>query len=266
MAMGRRREIEEQVEQLNRRIVELEGKLSEYQGKEKAIVEALTQAQTAAAQRVAEAENRAEEIIKAADAHKAVREEESARAVSDAQAQADAIIQEAQRTAEALLAQSDAELQAHAIRMKALNDNMALTAGQARESALAFAKLMDGTAIDQDELAFEGGRGLSALITPVETPAEYETPAELMHSIYEIQNRDIPASAQMDQGAPSEEAKPAPMPEEEPESGLKAQEEAPQAPEERVWTVDEVIKNAAEQEDAVPTVDFDSLLNEIIGG
>ena len=115
------------------------------------------------------------------------------------------------------------------------------------------------------------GRGLSALIQAQagKLPDSYETPQELMHGIYQLQGRDIPAAAEAERDAEPvepafpEEPAPAPVQEEKPEQ------KAADEPEERIWTVEEVMAKSGAfsskgKNEEVDDVDLDSLLDEII--
>jgi hypothetical protein len=146
------------------------------------------------------------------------------------------------------------------------------TAADARERARQFATAMEAFEQETPEL-LEESRGLSTLIGEREgkLPEEYDTPQELMHGIYQLQGRNLPPEA-----LEAKTEKPAAEPEQpavadEPES-LKtpepAKESAAEEPEERVWTVDEVIKKGAQPSGELSEeldVDLDSLLDEIIG-
>jgi hypothetical protein len=140
------------------------------------------------------------------------------------------------------------------------------TARHAKEQAEEFARSMETLADDTPEILVEG-RGLSALIQTHagKLPDSYETPQELMHGIYQLQGRDIPAAAETDRDA--EPVEPAFI--EEPASAQQQPEKAVDEPEERIWTVEEVMAKSGafsskEKSEESEDVDLDSLLDEII--
>lgn len=268
----KRRDMELQVEQLNAQVQALNKQVETYHAQEQAIVQALTQAQSSASLRVAEAEAQAQKIIQDAEAKKNLLASEADQMVQDATARAASIVEAAQAESARRLAQTEASVQDFEVRLRALNTSLNDAARQARIQAETFAKSLDTLKDETPEILAEG-KGLCALINTQtgKLPEEYKNPQELMHGIYQLQGREIPAETVISakEPAPEPQASEPQKPEPEPP--------APQQPdpvdeddEERVWTVDEVIgKGAADYPQSVADlsdedVDLDSLLDEII--
>ncbi len=257
--MIKRRDLEEQIERLNAKVEELTAQLEKYRSREQAIVQTLTDAQATANRRVEEAEERAKGIVFEAQKQREALLEENATLQQEANGKAAAIIEDAQAEAQRRLLQAEASVADYAARVAALNQALQATADQAREQAEAFAAAMEGKLSQPDEIVQEtGGKGLGALITqpPQDLPADYASPADLMHGIYQLQGRDIPKPAQEQ---PSQE-------EQHPTQALEQAASQPDEPqEERVWTVDEVMANTASADQQAPAADLDKLLEDIIG-
>jgi cell division septum initiation protein DivIVA len=288
MSKRRERELEEQIEQLNAQVQSLNKQIDSYRAQEKAIVQALTQAQNSAAkhveearagaaQTVADAEERAGSMLRDAQAQRDQLLQDAEAALQDARARATAIVEAAQAESARRLAQTEASVQDFEARLRSLNAVMRDTAADARERARQFAAAMEAFEQETPEL-LEESRGLSTLIGEREgkLPEEYDTPQELMHGIYQLQGRNLPPEAveekteepaaepEQPAAADETEAPETPEPAEEPAAEKPAAEE----PEERVWTVDEVIKKGAQPSVDLSEeldVDLDSLLDEIIG-
>lgn len=288
MSKKREREFEEQIEQLNEQVQSLNKQIDSYRAQEKAIVQALTQAQNSAAKHVEEAKASAAQTVTEAQAQadsllrntedqrdKIMRDAESA--LQDARARAAAIVEAAQAESARRLAQTEASVQDFEARLRALNAVMRDTAADARERARQFATAIEALDQDSPELLDES-RGLSTLIGEREgkLPEEYDTPQELMHGIYQLQGRSLPSEAA--EATEEETEEPAAMEPEKPSAADDAQTNeiskpvevpvASEPEEERVWTVDEVIKKGAQSSGELTEeldVDLDSLLDEIIG-
>ena len=287
MSKRRERELEEQIEQLNAQVQSLNKQIDSYRAQEKAIVQALTQAQNSAAkhveeatasaaQTVADAQERSGSMLRDAQARGEQIVQDAETALQDARSRAAAIIESAQAESARRLAQTEASVQDFESRLRALNAVMRDTAADAQERARQFAAAMEAFEQETPEL-LEESRGLSTLIGEREgkLPEEYDTPQELMHGIYQLQGRNLPSETTEEktekpaaEPAPPVDAdvvkqqemqKPAPEPMEKP---------AAEEPEERMWTVDEVIKKGAQPTGELSEeldVDLDSLLDEIIG-
>lgn len=239
--------LEEQLEQrgaeidsLNRRILELNALLDDYRGKEQAIAMALTEAQTTAARLVREARMQVSEIYDEADRKKAAAEEEATDITEAALEKAAKIVEDAEAEARRRVAEA-AEKAAECERASwSFRQELERAAEEARVQAERFQMYLSGRVPEAEETAMEG-RGLSALIKepPADLPEEYENPGELMHSIYKLQNRDIPV------------------------------EDAREAfDEERVWTVDEIVDGRREgesPEDVLTDGELDSIIDDVLG-
>ena len=247
--MRKTRLLAEQLEQrnaevdfLNRQISELNTLLDEYRSKEQAIAMALTEAQTTAARLVRDARVQVKEIYDEADRMKVIAEDEAASIVETAAEKAARIVEDAEAEARRRVAEA-AEKAAECERASAsFRQELERAAEEARVQAERFQMYLSGRVPEAEESAMEG-RGLSALIQdpPADLPEEYENPGDLMHSIYKLQNRDIPVDA--------------------------AEEETPEYDEERIWTVDEIMAAPCEggEEPALADADLDSIIDDVLG-
>jgi cell division septum initiation protein DivIVA len=290
--MSKRRELEQQVEQMDAQIVQLNAQIQSlnkqidaYRAQEQAIVQALTQAQNSASRHVEEAkagaskmieqaQEQADRTLKEAEAQKAQIISDAEAASEEAHARAAAIIEAAQAESARRLSQTEASVQDFQTRLNSLNSILQNTAEQARERAKEFSAAIDALHQESPEILQES-RGLSSLIEERagKLPVDYTTPQELMHSIYQLQGRELPLEETEEEEEPVNtepalqeivlENRTDEIPTEEP-----AVQAAPEEPEERVWTVDEIIKKGvqspAEMSEELD-VDLDSLLDEIIG-
>ena len=267
--MNRKRELEQQVADLQAQVQDLTKQMDGYRAQERAIVQALTDAQASASKRIAEGEAQAKKTVDEANAYKSQAEAQADALVQEATARAANIVEAAQAESSRRLAQTEASVQDFETRLQALNASLLETARQAKAQAEGFARSMEALTDNTPEI-LEEGRGLSALIQTHagKLPESYQTPQELMHGIYQLQGREIPVKEEPEET--EEPVEPA-FPEEKPQpaeaqSALKAEDE----PEERIWTVEEVMAKSGgftpakgkgqEPED----VDLDSLLDEII--
>ena len=289
--MSKRRELEQQVEQMDAQIVQLNAQIQSlnkqidaYRAQEQAIVQALTQAQNSASRHVDEAKaNAAKMIEQAQEQADRTRQEAEAQktqiicdaeaASEEARARAAAIIEAAQAESVRRLSQTEASVQDFQTRLNSLNSILQNTAEQARERAKEFSAAIDALHQESPEI-LEESKGLSLLIEERtgKLPVDYNTPQELMHSIYQLQGRELPLEESEEEEPINTE--PAPqkivletrmdeIPKEEP-----AIQASPEEPEERVWTVDEIMKKGVQTPAELPEeldVDLDSLLDEIIG-
>ena len=267
--MNRKRELEQQVTDLQAQVQDLTKQLDGYRAQERAIVRALTDAQTSAGKRVLEGETQAKKLMDDANAYKAQAEADADALIQDAAKKAAEIVEAAQAESSRRLAQTEASVQDFEARLNALNASLLNTARQAKEQTEEFARSIEALTGDTPEILSEG-RGLSALIQAQagKLPDSYETPQELMHGIYQLQGRDIPVAAEAGRDAEPvepafpEEPAPAPVQEEQPEK-------AADEPEERIWTVEEVMAKSGVfsskgKNEEAEDVDLDSLLDEII--
>jgi len=232
----------EQIELLNQQVDSLKKQIEAYQTKEQAIVQALTEAQAAAANRIEAAEARAKEILRDAEARNKVLEEENERLQNDAQGKADEIIRDAEIKAEEIIAEAKADA-------AAICDESREACRRAEEQLTSLQALLMDTAkaANISALAFEAA--IKDMMLPGEAPElpeEYTSPSNFLHSMYQLEGRDIPQAAQeaAAQEAPAEETE-----------------------EERVWTVEEVMANTEGEtpdEPAIPTVNLDDLLDDIL--
>lgn len=218
-----KKELQAALEQKEREIKELNAKIAEYQSRNDAVVSALTDAKAAANRILGAAEVKRDEIIARANQEKEAIEAERDGIIQAAYAEADAIIKAAEAKA------------------KQAEERADFFMGYLRDAADAVRRQAEGYESFLRDYE-DAGVGAVPYGETVETPDEYRNPAELMHSIYSIQGRDIPDTVK-------EEEK---------------QEEAqqPQEEEDRIWTIDQV---AEESEDKSPEAAFvEQELNDIL--
>lgn len=285
MSKKRERELEEQIEQLNAQVQTLSKQIDSYRAQEKAIVQALTQAQNSAtkhvedamasaAQTVADAKEQAGGMLRDAEKKRDRILQDADSALQDANMRAAAIVDAAQTESARRLAQTEASVQDFEARLRALNAVMRDTAAEARERARQFAGAIEALEQDTPEL-LEESKGLSTLIGEREgkLPEEYDTPQELMHGIYQLQGRSLPTEVVAEKAEKTDDDAEQPAAADDAERPREseivvAEEPVAAEPEERVWTVDEVIKKGVQPAGDFTEeldVDLDSLLDEIIG-
>ena len=219
-----KKELQAALEQKEKEIKELNAKIAEYQSRNDAVVSALTEAKAAANRILGAAEVKKDEIIARAEQEKA-----------DIEAQRDGIIQAARNEADAIIKAAETKA-------KQAEERAEFFMGYIRETADAVRRQAEGyeSFLRDYESA---GVGVPPYGEVVETPEEYCNPAELMHSIYIIQGRDIPDT-------------------------VKEQDEAQreQEDEEKVWTIDQVAEEQGEQspEAAFVEKELNDILNDIL--
>lgn len=219
-----KKELQAALEQKEREIKELNAKIAEYQSRNDAVVSALTEAKAAANRILGAAEVKRDEIIAKANQEKA-----------ETEAQRDGIIQAARDEANAIIKAAETKAKQAEERAEFFRGYIRDTADAVRRQAEGYESFLR----DYDA----AGIGVPPYGEAVETPDEYRNPAELMHSIYTIQGRDIPDT-------------------------VKEQEETEQAQEEeeRIWTIDQVTEEQGEQspEAAFVEKELNDILNDIL--
>lgn len=213
---GKKKELEAAIEELKAKLSEqealnarLEQAIEEYKRKEGAIANALTRAQSDAGKVIDEANAEGARIINKANEDKAAAHAEAESIIAAAQEEADKIKQQAEEYSRQSALKAEAFMQNYRESASKLNKALQRAAETAAAQAEHFRACIKDSNLDNEiemagEYIPEGEAGVSA----DELPESYENPAELMRSIYKIENR---------QATPAEEA-------EEPE--VKAEEEA----------------------------------------
>lgn len=213
---GKKKELEATIEELKAKLSEqealntrLEQTIEEYKRKEGAIANALTRAQSDAGKVIDEANAEGARIINKANEDKAAAHAEAESIIAAAQEDADKIKQQAEEYSRQSALKAEAFMQNYRESASKLNKALQRAAETAAAQAEHFRACIKDSNLDNEiemagEYIPEGEAGVSA----DELPESYENPAELMRSIYKIENR---------QATPAEEA-------EEPE--VKAEEEA----------------------------------------
>jgi len=219
-----KKELQAALEQKEREIKELNAKIAEYQSRNEAVVAALTDAKAAANRILGAAEVKRDEIIAKANKEK-----------EDIEAQRDGIIEAAHAEAEAIVKAAEAKA-------KQAEERADFFMGYLRDAADSVRRQAEGYEAFLRDYE-DAGVGAVPYGETVETPDEYRNPAELMHSIYSIQGRDIPETVK------------------EAEETAEAQDE-----EERVWTINQVAEESQETspEAAFVEKELNDILNDIL--
>ncbi|MEA4969156.1 MAG: hypothetical protein VB051_01350 [Candidatus Pelethousia sp.] len=219
------------VEELMGREAQLQAEVTDYRSRGEAIINALTEAQRAAA-RIREeadayktqvvgnayserdaAQREAEETIQAARQEagqiRAQAESQAAQLRAEAQEQAAQTRQEAEQKAAQRIAQADAYVAEAEQKAAGLKERLRQAAEEARQQAAAFGSFV---------LDIGNSSAGTAKVEAVALPEDYNSPQALMQNIYALQGRSLP-------GEESEEAplcEPEPKPEPEPEPNSQA--------------------------------------------
>ena len=289
MSARKLKELQEQLEQKCRELeaavahsTELEKIVEGYHARETAIVNALTQAQESAQRIVGDAKVQSSELT--ADAERRLNEaaEEAERKLNDANTEAERIIieakdkaaqhkHEAASEADNLRTAARAEVENCQAALVSVKREIAEAAERAARQAERFKEFLGGVKLS-DKVDAEVAPERTEQTEPV-TPDDYSTPSELMRSIYAIQGRELPQSANAEPEQPQIEAEPA---QEQPEAEPVAQEQEAetaqvQGAEERVWTVDEIMNSELPHEDAPKdalggedAIDLDALISDVL--
>lgn len=202
---GKKKELEAAIEELKAKLSEqealnarLEQAIEEYKRKEGAIANALTRAQSDAGKVIDEANAEGARIINKANEDKAAAHAEAESIIAAAQEESDKIKQQAEEYSRQSALKAEAFMQNYRESASKLNKALQRAAETAAAQAEHFRACIKDSNLDNEiemagEYILEGEAGVSA----DELPESYENPAELMRSIYKIENR---------QATPAEEA------------------------------------------------------------
>lgn len=202
---GKKKELEATIEELKAKLSEqealnarLEQTIEEYKRKEGAIANALTRAQSDAGKVIDEAHAESARIINKANEDKAAAHAEAESIIAAAQEDADKIKQQAEEYSRQSALKAEAFMQNYRESASKLNKALRRAAETAAAQAEHFRACIKDSNLDNEiemagEYIPEGDAGINA----DELPESYENPAELMRSIYKIENR---------QATPAEEA------------------------------------------------------------
>ena len=233
------RSYESEISSLREQVAKLEQGMAQYREKEQAIISALTEAQTSASRLVLEARAQVKSIYDEADVYKAEAERQAQSIKDEASGQAARIVEDAQAEAQRRVARAQEEMAAVRTASESFLVQLEQAAREAQAQAEAFAAY-NKEAVLQARIAFPEQERVQGeeQQTSEPLPEDYENPAELIHSIYKLQGRDIPETA------------------EEPEDT------------QRVWTVDEVVDSAPQETDeditGVDNAEFDANINDVL--
>ena len=162
---------------------ELNEVLADYRGKESAIAGALTRAQTDANRIVEEARAEQNDILAQAEQDAAALREQANNALEQARRDADALMENANARAEKLKDEAEAILEESRKTARHFDAALKRAAGEAARNAEVFREYYETVAANHEQ---------SARAHALQTPEEYENPAELMRTIYAIEDRDVP--------------------------------------------------------------------------
>lgn len=252
--MRRVKELEERIAKyekenaaLKESVASLEAKLAQYGAKEHAIASALTEAQSTASRLLQEADNKVGEILAQAQERRAELDAETDEIKEQAAEQAAKIVEDAHHEANRRVQEADEQAKTMRDAAQGFADQLSKAALEARGWAERFSQYLKDTSggiRESFSLPQEQGKGLDALIQdpPVELPEDYRTPAELIQNIYKLQGREIPETAKQPADAQTEET------------------------EERVWTVDEVVKGGgeADQQRDLFSAELDAIIDDVL--
>lgn len=258
-----------ELEQLKKQLAEQTNKINEYQTREQAVVLALTEAQATATRRISLAKDEANAILKDAEHKKQTIDEQVNGLLEKAQAEANVIVEQAREQVKTQLLQTQASVVDYQERLHALNAHLKEAAQRAHRLAEQFSSAMQSCVTALPDTVAEV-RDLTDLVQAdlKDLPEQYDSPSDLMHSIYAIEGRDIPRAVKKEPTAAAiqapaddhEASEPVDCAPPSPPVESKKNETA-EPDEERVWTVDEVVAQVQE-EDVDP--DLDHLLEEIM--
>ncbi|MDO4567936.1 MAG: hypothetical protein Q4B99_03140 [Clostridia bacterium] len=250
----------------------LECEVAVYRAKEAAIVSALTEAQASALRIEGEAQARADAIIRNAELEAQERVAQADSAAAATNERVEAILAEANEEREKLLAETQAEAtrvlaqardayDAYVARINGLNEMLDHSAAETKSALTKLeAFLCEVRPVTDTEFAFE----LMPREQPVSDPLpdEYDSPADLMKTIYAIQNREIPLESDVvadDEGDATDADS---------DSDAEATDAAPCDEEDdadSLLTVDSIIATAVESADeSIDAVASEEELNAII--
>ena len=277
---GKKKELEAAIEELKAKLSEqealnarLEQAIEEYKRKEGAIANALTRAQSDAGKVIDEANAEGARIINKANEDKAAAHAEAESIIAAAQEEADKLKQQAEEYSRQSALKAEAFMQNYRESASKLNKALQRAAETAAAQAEHFRACIKDSNLDNEiemagEYIPEGDAGINA----DELPESYENPAELMRSIYKIENR---------QTTPAEEAKEAEVKAEEakeehiehadrgPTAMLKEEAADIEAEEQPMMTVNEIVgmhsaETSEEREARAAEDKIDDALNAII--
>lgn len=283
--MGRKtRELEAAVEsrnneimQLKLRIDELNATLAQYRTQETAIAGALTRAQAAATGIIRDAEDERDRILAEAGAKNAEAQREAADIIGDAKRRADAIEQEAKDGAKETAARAEGFMEDYRTNARKLDGEIKRVAAEAAKYAEEFSKFNSGLDLGAAmEMAGEY-RGAAKAAQGCDTPLpdDYADPKTLMHSIYQIEHRDMPAGGAEPESA--QESTQAQESAQEPEQTGEqtAPEQTPaeapaedltEAEGEHVWTVEEIVERTNADENTAIDDELNAIIEDVLKG
>ncbi len=182
---------------LEARVENLDQLVEGYRSREQSVVDALSNAHVAAKQRITDAEQKADAILSASQSR-------ADKALSEAQAAADKLLQSAKEESERMLQQAEATLAEYEALFQQYNEAIDRSVRQAKAGAEEYAAFLQARRLDADDAALFATENLSGTL-----PDPSDSPAQLMHNIYRLQNRDIPAEAPAVRPAAAPAAEPA---------------------------------------------------------
>ena len=283
MASNKTRELELTIEQLKQELLvtkqlqgNLECEVSVYRAKESAIVNALTEAQSSALRIETEAREYADSVIANANAEARERlriaDEDAANAnskaaeiIDDAKAKGAEIIQNAEAEADRIIQNARESYDEYVSRIKHLNEVLESTARDAMEASKSVSEFLKAETPETDIDYAHDVLPLPIAKKPVEVPAEYDSPAELMQSIYAIQNRELPNDDKSTDTVDTVDEE-----SEIPADAATESNEVEADDAEKVWTVDEITSTVgiqnSESDLCASEEELNAIINDVLNG
>lgn len=232
-----------EITNLKQYIQAISAQLEEYQRKERAIGETLTEAQSTASLRVDEADRRGKAIIAAAEQEQAQMRQEMEEQREAANREAAAIVEAGQAECDRRLAQVKADTESYEERLKSFNASLSELADRVRQESEKFAAFLEESKMEPDhELINEIAATETPEMQPEQEPEQEQAAEEVSSDTFSLDD------------VPTEEFENTivftPVSAERPE--------AQEGQEERVWTTEEVL-NTDETKN-----ELDKLLDEIL--
>lgn len=243
--------LQQLLEEKEKEIKELSAKLEEYQKRNEAVVNALTEAKSAANRIIAAAEVKRDEILADAEQQRKDIIAKCDGFIAQAESKADGIIQDATNKAASIQGAAEDAAKVAEEKARIFKAYIKDTADSVRRQAEGYAAFLNN---------YENmGIGAAPVGAKVETQDDYANPAELMRSIYAIEGRELPCNEEECEGECGGECEECSC---EGETAC----ECADASEEKVWTVEDVLSDAIKQAEEEVPVDkqLDDMINDIL--
>lgn len=270
---GKKKELEGVIEKLKSQLSEqealnarLEQVIEEYHRKESAISNALTRAQSDAAAVLDEANAERQRMLDQTEEDKAAAHAEAEMILSKAREEAEAIRLAAKEHSRRSALKAEAFMQSYRESAKQLNMAIQRAAETAAAQAEHFRSCIKDSNLD-NEIEMAGEYIQNGDTGTVELPEEYNSPAELMQSIYKIENRQTAQAKEepCEEECVCDEQEAEPVPTETPDRGPTAMlKEDAENEEQPMFTVNEIMDMQNTEAAKSAPDPIDEALNAII--